>query len=383
MLELSKHILQALYETTGQTGTPVDIVGTLRRRWPAVSPDDVHAHLNSLAARGLVLVRSDGAGVITTRGVEALAQLWRQGAFGVQGQQQAIALAADAAMREAPPTESTQPYSIEEYRQVARETATARAPSIPPPPPPPAPSDSASDIEIDIDFDSTAAAPARGKSAVEEWSTARPGPSMPTPQMPASARREVVPALALNVQAPPATPAPAPSVAPPRPAPPSAPFAPPSAPAAPPSAPAAARAAASPSAEPRARAPLSWPPPPQAPVAAPLSSRPVDAPRSSVPAPNSWGSVASSIPSAVPSSVPSTARPLTRQVALNDLDSENRLNRLRAEIDGLTQALSAATTLPMEEWTAAIELTSELERTAESLTEVLSRAIGKGDQNGD
>jgi hypothetical protein len=34
----------------------------------------------------------------------------------------------------------------------------------------------------------------------------------------------------------------------------------------------------------------------------------------------------------------------------------------------------------MEEWTQAIELTTELERTLESLTEVLRRAIGHSEE---
>lgn len=76
------------------------------------------------------------------------------------------------------------------------------------------------------------------------------------------------------------------------------------------------------------------------------------------------------------SPAPAARTSLVEPVALNDLASEARLNRLRTELDGLTQALSAATTLPMEEWTQAIELTSELERTLEALTEVLRRAIG-------
>jgi len=94
-----------------------------------------------------------------------------------------------------------------------------------------------------------------------------------------------------------------------------------------------------------------------------------------VPAPASWGALPPSSPPA-----PAARSSLVEPVALNDLASEARLNRLRTELDGLTQALSAATTLPMEEWTQAIELTTELERTLESLTEVLRRAIGHSEE---
>lgn len=364
MLELSKHILQALYETTGHTGTPVDIMGTLRRRWPAVSPDDVHAHLNSLAARGLVLVRADGAGVITTRGVEALAGLWQGGAFGVPGQQQAIALAADAAMREAPIADSTQPYSIEQYRQVARETATARTSAPPAAALPQLPQPAASEFDFDIEEDSTSSAPGpqpRQKSAIEEWSTARPTPApMPAP-LAAAPAPSPTPTGPPRVSAP-TREAPRSSVgmtsANPRPRD-QLPITTRDLPPPPRSEPA------------RPEAPLSWPPPKMAPATS------AELPRSSVPAPASWGSMP---PPSSPAPAPRTS--LVEPVALNDLASEARLNRLRTELDGLTQALSAATTLPMEEWTQAIELTSELERTLEALTEVLRRAIG-GQGEGD
>lgn len=391
MLELSKHILQALYETTGHTGTPVDIMDTLRRRWPAVSPDDVHAHLNSLAARGLVLVRADGAGVITTRGVEALAGLWQGGAFGVPGQQQAIALAAEAAMREAPIADSTQPYSIEEYRQVARETATART-SAPPAALPQLPQPQASDIDFDIEEDGAPSSPPpRQKSAIEEWSTARPTPAPGPPQ--GSAPRQAPLPAAVPVRSAP-TPAPLPPSVPARAAPTPAPLTPTAPPRLSGPSPESARNSVGmtsanphprdqlpttrdlpppPRSEPvRTEAPLSWPPP----KAAPPTSRPsAELPRSSVPAPASWGAPPPSSPPA-----PAARSSLIEPVALNDLASEARLNRLRTELDGLTQALSAATTLPMEEWTQAIELTSELERTLESLTEVLRRAIGQTEE---
>ncbi|MCC7386901.1 MAG: hypothetical protein IT384_34005 [Deltaproteobacteria bacterium] len=92
MLELSKYILQALYEANSQAGAPVDVMGTLLGRWPQLPPDDVRAHLGSLAAQGLVAIRGDGTGAITNHGVRILSQLWESGAFGAQqGQAQAQA----------------------------------------------------------------------------------------------------------------------------------------------------------------------------------------------------------------------------------------------------------------------------------------------------
>lgn len=82
MADLSKYILQALYEATGQSGTPVDVVGTLHRRWPQISVQDVRTHAGALSVRGHIMLRSDGAATITGAGIRGLSELWASGAFG-------------------------------------------------------------------------------------------------------------------------------------------------------------------------------------------------------------------------------------------------------------------------------------------------------------
>lgn len=74
-----------MYEATAQTRAPIDVMGTLASRWPNVSPDDLRAHLTSLAGQGLLALRGDGAGLITENGVRVLAHLWQTGAFGAYG----------------------------------------------------------------------------------------------------------------------------------------------------------------------------------------------------------------------------------------------------------------------------------------------------------
>lgn len=80
-VEQSKYILQAMYEATGQSRAPVDVIGTLAQRWPTASPDDLRAYVTSLAGQGLLMVRADGAGLISDQGVRVLSQLWQDGAF--------------------------------------------------------------------------------------------------------------------------------------------------------------------------------------------------------------------------------------------------------------------------------------------------------------
>lgn len=83
LVDLSKYVLQALYEATGQSGAAVDVVDTLYRRWPQISAADVRANAGALSARGFVMLRLDGTGHITGAGIRALSELWSSGAFGV------------------------------------------------------------------------------------------------------------------------------------------------------------------------------------------------------------------------------------------------------------------------------------------------------------
>ena len=84
MVDLSKYILQALYETTGQTRVPIDVLATLTQRWSNVPPDDLRTHLAALSGQGLIALRADGAGLITEQGIRTLSQLWQAGAFTPQ-----------------------------------------------------------------------------------------------------------------------------------------------------------------------------------------------------------------------------------------------------------------------------------------------------------
>jgi hypothetical protein len=126
LADLAKYILQALYEATGQTGSPVDVVGTLYRRWPQIAAADVRAYAGALSARGHVMLRTDGAGAITGAGIRALSELWTQGAFGqIPPAVQPYVDRLHAAAREAAQVEedasSTRPYSSVHVQRIIAE----------------------------------------------------------------------------------------------------------------------------------------------------------------------------------------------------------------------------------------------------------------------
>lgn len=126
LADLAKYILQALYEATGQTGSPVDVVGTLYRRWPQIAAADVRAYAGALSARGHVMLRTDGAGAITGAGIRALSELWSQGAFGqIPPAVQPYVDRLHAAAREAAQVEedasSTRPYSSVHVQRIIAE----------------------------------------------------------------------------------------------------------------------------------------------------------------------------------------------------------------------------------------------------------------------
>lgn len=126
MVDLSKYILQALYEATGQTGVPVDVVGTLHRRWPQISPQDVRSHAGTLSVRGHVMLRSDGAAAITGAGIRALSELWATGAFGqippaAQPYVERLHAAARAQAQTDEDASSTRPYSSVHVQRIVAE----------------------------------------------------------------------------------------------------------------------------------------------------------------------------------------------------------------------------------------------------------------------
>lgn len=128
MVDLTKYILQALYEATGHTGQAVDVVATLRGRWPQLRAEDVRLHLSDLSARGSVSMRSDGFGQITGAGIRGLSELWREGAFGAVPASAAPhverlhALAAAQADSDEE-SNNTQPYSLSQVKSIAEEKA--------------------------------------------------------------------------------------------------------------------------------------------------------------------------------------------------------------------------------------------------------------------
>lgn len=126
MTDLSKYILQALYEATGQTGTPVDVVGTLHRRWPQISAQDSRAHAGALSVRGHLMLRSDGTAAITGAGIRALSELWAAGAFGqipaaAQPYVDRLHAAARAQAEADEESSSTRPYSSVHVQRIVAE----------------------------------------------------------------------------------------------------------------------------------------------------------------------------------------------------------------------------------------------------------------------
>ncbi len=76
MLELAQLILRTLYdESGGQIEKPMDTLSIFRARFPAIPARDVASELTALAAEGLLIVRSNTGAALTTDGLRKLGEL--------------------------------------------------------------------------------------------------------------------------------------------------------------------------------------------------------------------------------------------------------------------------------------------------------------------